>query len=36
MLGFIMPVLMFGMVGMMMISAFKPRDEKTQQLRRSE
>jgi hypothetical protein len=36
MLGFIMPVLMFGMLGMMMISAFKPRDEKTQQLRRSE
>ena len=36
MLGFIMPVLMFGMLGMMMISAFKPRDDKTQQLRRSE
>jgi len=27
--GFIMPVLMFGMLGMMMISAFKPREEKT-------
>jgi hypothetical protein len=36
MMGFIMPVLMFGMLGMMMVSAFKPRDEKTQQLRRSE
>jgi hypothetical protein len=36
MLGFIMPVLMFGMLGMIMISAFKPRDEKTQLIRRSE
>ena len=35
-LGMVMPLLMFGMLGMVMVSSFKPRDEKAQQLRRSE